>query len=66
MTIKEVFCEESDIVELKLTPELKEKIIIAFTSLEDLLIEAFPTSRLLSQVLTFLEIAAMYFKRLAK
>lgn len=43
-----------------LSPEKKEKIQNAFIALEELLVETFPPSRLLSQVLTFLEIAAMY------
>lgn len=50
--------------EVNITPELKEKIVAAFLALEDLLIEAFPNSRLVAQVLTFLEIAAMYVTRL--
>lgn len=52
--------------ELKISPELVEKIKNAFIALEELLENAFPTSRLISQVLTFLEIAAMYVTRLLK
>lgn len=43
-----------------LSPEAKDKIKNAFMDLEALLVATFPQSRLLSQVLTFLEIAAMY------
>lgn len=41
-------------------PALKDKIEAAFVTVEDLLKEAFPSSRKLSLVLTYLEIAAMY------
>lgn len=50
--------------EVEVTPELEEKIKNLFIALEEAILEAFPDSRYVSQVLTFLEIAAMYALRL--
>lgn len=43
-----------------ISPDLTVKIQAAFLALEDALKEAFPKSRKLSLVLTYLEIAAMF------
>lgn len=58
--------EESDSLKEAVNPELATKIKAAFSALEDVLLEAFPGNRRLAQVLSFLEIAAMYALQLLK
>lgn len=49
--------------EIKVSPELVEKIITAFVALEDLLAEAFPNNKFVNRVLSFLaEYVSKFFR----
>jgi len=63
-SVKAIFSGEIKSRSSQLTPDQRAAIQQAFIALEDLLVSAFPAGRRLDQILTFLEMAALYVLRI--